>query len=65
MYHEEASGAEVRFLNQSLYGRQVEYLSYTTGQPERDETMAPVLRDLLSLVKGQDVTEEELAALEV
>src|SRR5205814_7085878 len=44
-------------------GRQVEYLSYTTGRTERDRSMGPALAALLSRVTGRDVTEEQFQAL--
>jgi serine/threonine protein kinase/predicted negative regulator of RcsB-dependent stress response len=52
---------EMLFLNRDRNGRQVEYLSYTTGRTERDRTMVPQLARLLSRVVDREVTEEELA----
>jgi WD40 repeat protein/serine/threonine protein kinase len=56
---------EVLFLNRDRNARQVEYLSYTAGRPERDRTMAPSLARLLSQIVGREVGTdalEELAA---
>jgi serine/threonine protein kinase len=54
---------EVLFLNRDRNARQVEYLSYTTGRTERDETMVPAMARLLGLIADRTITEEELAAL--
>ncbi len=43
---------EVLFLNRDRSGRQVEYLSYTTGQTVRDREMQPALRRLLEQIPG-------------
>ena len=51
---------EVLFLNRDRSGRQVEYLSYTTGSTERDKSMAPAMTRLLSRITGRDVQESEL-----
>lgn len=55
---------ELLFLNRDRNGRQVEYLSYTTGKTERDKSMAPAMSKLLSRITGHEVTEENLAELE-
>jgi len=54
---------EVLFLNRDRNGRQVEYLSYTTGQIERDKSLAPAMARLLARICGREVQEEELAEL--
>ena len=51
---------EMLFINRDRNGRQVEYLSYTTGQTERNRAMTPTLARLLSRVVGREVTEEDL-----
>ena len=51
------------FLNRDLNGRQVEYLSYTTGRTERDRATAPALAALLSRITGREVSEAQLEAL--
>lgn len=54
---------EVLFLNRDRNGRQVEYLSYTTGRTERDRSMLPELAKLLSQVTDRTVGEEDLRRL--
>src|SRR5262249_11912549 len=44
-------------------GRQVEYLSYTRGEPERDRATVPALAALLGRVTGREVGPEQLDAL--
>ena len=44
---------EVLFLNRDRSGRQVEYLSYTTGQTIRDREMVPALARLLEEMPGR------------
>ena len=51
---------EVLFLNRDRNGRQAEYLSYTTGRTERDQSMGPALAKLLSQVAGREVSESQL-----
>ena len=63
LYREGELTEEVLFLNRDRNGRQVEYLSYTTGRTERDKTTAPALAALLSRVVSREVGEGELAAL--
>ena len=41
VYREGELGDEVLFLNRDRNGRQVEYLSYTTGRTERDRADGP------------------------
>jgi serine/threonine protein kinase/WD40 repeat protein len=54
---------EVLFLNADRNGKQVEYLSYTTGKTERDKTMVASLAELLSRVANREITEEDLERL--
>ena len=54
---------ELLYLNRDRSGRQVEYLSYTTGSTERDKSMAPAMSRLLSRITGREVQEAELNAL--
>ncbi len=51
------------FLNRDRDGRQVEYLSYTTGRTERDRATVAALAALLSRAAGQPVSEGQLPAL--
>ena len=60
LFREGELGDEVLFLNRDRNGRQVEYLSYTRGEPERDRATAPALAALLGRVIGRDVTTEQL-----
>jgi serine/threonine protein kinase len=63
LYREREMGDEVLFLNRDRNGRQVEYLSYTRGEPERDRTTAPALAALLARVTGRDVGPDQLEVL--
>jgi serine/threonine protein kinase/Tfp pilus assembly protein PilF len=63
LYREREMGDEVLFLNRDRNGRQVEYLSYTRGEPERDRATAPAMAALLARVTGRDVAAEQLDAL--
>jgi serine/threonine protein kinase/tetratricopeptide (TPR) repeat protein len=63
LYREREMGDEVLFLNRDRNGRQVEYLSYTRGEPERDRDTAPALAALLARVTGRDVAVEQLDTL--
>ncbi len=62
LYREREMGDEVLFLNRDRNGRQVEYLSYTRGEPERDRATAPALAALLSRVTGRAVGADQLEA---
>ena len=62
-FREGELGDEVLFLNRDRNGRQVEYLSYTRGEPERDRATAPALAALLGRVIGREVKTEQLEAL--
>jgi WD40 repeat protein/serine/threonine protein kinase/tetratricopeptide (TPR) repeat protein len=64
VYRENELAEEVLFLNRDRNGRQVEYLSYTTGRTERDRSTAADLAALLGRVTGREVTEEDLRRLE-
>ena len=63
LYRERELADEVLFLNRDRNGRQVEYLSYTTGRTERDRATAPALAALLGRVTGRAVGEEQLRSL--
>jgi WD40 repeat protein/serine/threonine protein kinase/tetratricopeptide (TPR) repeat protein len=63
LYRESEVAADLLFLNRDRNGRQVEYLSYTTGRTERDRDTAPALAALLSRATGRAVGEAELHAL--
>jgi tetratricopeptide (TPR) repeat protein/serine/threonine protein kinase len=63
VYRESELAEEVLFLNRDRHGRQVEYLSYTTGRTERDRATAPALAALLSRVANRNVSEADLQAL--
>jgi serine/threonine protein kinase len=62
-YREGDLAEELLFLNRDRAGRQVEYLSYTTGRTERDRTMAPALAALLGRMTGRQVAADQLHAL--
>jgi WD40 repeat protein/serine/threonine protein kinase len=62
VYRERELGDEVLFLNRDRSGRQVEYLSYTRGEPERDRSTAPALAALLAKFGGLGVGREQVAA---
>ncbi|MCE9554543.1 MAG: protein kinase, partial [Planctomycetes bacterium] len=53
---------EVLFLNRDRNGQQVEYLSYTTGQIDRDRSLAPAMARLMGRITGREIQEQELAA---
>ena len=57
MYHESDLTQEVLFLNRDRNGKQVEYLSYTTGRTEREKSMAVAMNELLGLVSGPRLTD--------
>jgi hypothetical protein len=63
LYRDRELGDEVLFLNRDRNGRQVEYLSYTRGEPERDRATAPALAALLGRVTGRAVSGNQLDAL--
>jgi hypothetical protein len=55
LFRESETAEEVLFLNRDRNGRQVEFLSYTTGRTERDRDTGPALAALLSQVVGRPV----------
>jgi serine/threonine-protein kinase len=63
VYRESETTDDLLFLNRDRNGRQVEYLSYTTGRTEQDRTTAPALAALLELVVNRPVGEVELREL--
>ena len=63
LYREGELADEMLFLNRDRNGRQVQYLSYTTGRTERDRATAPALAALLSRITGREVSEAQLEAL--
>jgi internalin A len=60
LYREDELAEQVLFLDRGRYGRQVEYLSYTTGRTERDRSTAPALVALLSRAASRAVSEEQI-----
>jgi serine/threonine protein kinase/tetratricopeptide (TPR) repeat protein len=62
-FRESELADEVLFLNRDRHGRQVEYLSYTTGRTERDRASVAALAALLGRVTGRAVTEGEVQVL--
>jgi len=54
---------DILFLNRDRNGKQVEYLSYTTGRTERDRSMQPAMAALLSQVANRAIGEEDLKHL--
>ena len=62
-YREGELADEVLFLNRDRNGRQVEYLSYTTGRTERDKSTSAALARLLSRVTGREIVEDQVRAL--
>src|SRR5262249_15819865 len=63
LYREGELADEVLFLNRDRDGRQVEYLSYTTGRTQRDRSTASALAALLSRVAHRAVDEAQLQPL--
>jgi serine/threonine-protein kinase len=63
VYHGSEAVEDVLFLNRDRNGKQVEYLSYTTGRTEQDQAAAPALAALLSLVVNRPVGAAELEEL--
>ena len=57
LYRESDLTQELLFLNRDRNGKQVEFLSYTTGRTERDKSMAVAMNELLSLVSGPRLTD--------
>jgi WD40 repeat protein/serine/threonine protein kinase/tetratricopeptide (TPR) repeat protein len=63
LYREGELADELLFLNRDRDGRQVEYLSYTTGQTVRDRSLAASLAVLLTRVTGHEVGEDQIEEL--
>ena len=63
LLYREGEFADMLFLNRDLNGRRVQYLSYSTGKTESDQSMVPVLAALLSRVAGREVSEGKLEEL--
>jgi serine/threonine protein kinase/tetratricopeptide (TPR) repeat protein len=62
-YRESEVADELLFLNRDRNGKQVEYLSYTTGRTERDASMAPAMAALMQRITGAAVTVDHLQNL--
>ncbi|MEM9416507.1 MAG: serine/threonine-protein kinase [Planctomycetota bacterium] len=63
-FRESEVADEVLLLNRDRGGRQVEYLSYTTGRTERDAEMSGAMAHILSVVTAKEITEDQLRAFE-
>ena len=63
IFRESEIADEVLLLNGERGGRQVEYLSYTTGRTERTKDTVAELAALLSILAGKEVTEAKLQQL--
>ena len=63
-FRESEVADEVLLLNRDRGGRQVEYLSYTTGRTERDAEMAGAMAAILSAVADRKITEDDVRAFE-
>ena len=63
MFREGELADELLFLNRDRDGRQVEYLSYTTGRVQRDRSTAADLAALLSRIVGRAIDESRLDEL--
>ena len=63
-FRESEVADEVLLLNRDRGGRQVEYLSYTTGRTERDAEMAGSMAEILSAVSDRKITEEDVRNFE-
>lgn len=63
-FRESEVADEVLLLNRDRGGRQVEYLSYTTGRTERDAEMAGAMAMILTAISAQKVTEEDVRNFE-
>jgi serine/threonine protein kinase/tetratricopeptide (TPR) repeat protein len=62
-YRESDLSEEVLFLNRDRNGKQIEYLSYTTGRTERDRSLLPEMAQLLSRVANREIGEDDLTRL--
>lgn len=63
-FRESEVADEVLLLNRDRGGRQVEYLSYTTGRTERDAEMAGAMAMILTAVSDRTVTEDDVRNFE-
>ena len=63
-FRESEIADEVLLLNRDRGGRQVEYLSYTTGRTERDAEMSGAMAHIMSLVTARTITEDQLREFE-
>jgi serine/threonine protein kinase len=63
-FRESEVADEVLLLNRDRGGRQVEYLSYTTGRTERDKEMAGAMAMILTAVSDRKITEEDVKNFE-
>ena len=63
LFRESEIADEVLLLNRDHKGRQVEYLSYTTGRTERTKDTTAALAALLSVISGRDITQSQLQSL--
>ncbi|MEM9021205.1 MAG: protein kinase [Planctomycetota bacterium] len=63
-FRESEVADEVLLLNRDRGGRQVEYLSYTTGRTERDAEMAGAMAMILSRVTSRDISEDQVKEFE-
>ena len=62
-YRDGETGPDLLFLNGNLNRCQVDYLSYASGHPERDQTNVQTLAALLGLIASQDVDDARLGEL--
>ena len=63
-FRESEVADEVLLLNRDRGGRQVEYLSYTTGRTERDAEMAGAMAMILSAISDRKITEDDVRNFE-
>ncbi|MGB1124061.1 MAG: serine/threonine protein kinase [Phycisphaeraceae bacterium] len=63
-FRESEVADEVLLLNRDRGGRQVEYLSYTTGRTERDAEMAGAMAMILSAISDKKITIEDVRNFE-
>lgn len=63
-FRESEVADEVLLLNRDRGGRQVEYLSYTTGRTERDSEMSGAIAMILSRVTAREITEDQVREFE-
>ena len=63
-FRESEVADEVLLLNRDRGGRQVEYLSYTTGRTERDKEMAGAMAMILTAISDRQITEDDVRNFE-